>query len=77
MEIIDRLLLTVSQWMSGGLALAAAGAFAWGMVSVLFSPCHLASIPLIVADVGGRQKRLCSRQPQKMAADYNPIEYEA
>jgi cytochrome c-type biogenesis protein len=31
---------------AGPLALAAA--FAWGVVSVLLSPCHLASIPLIV-----------------------------
>ncbi|MFW5931290.1 MAG: cytochrome c biogenesis CcdA family protein [Desulfosalsimonas sp.] len=41
--------------MTGGLAVAALGAFAWGMISVLFSPCHLASIPLIVAYVGGQQ----------------------
>lgn len=53
--MFDQLLITVNQWMSGGLALAATGAFAWGMVSVLFSPCHLASIPLIVAYVGGQE----------------------
>jgi cytochrome c-type biogenesis protein len=32
------------------------------MVSVLFSPCHLASIPLIIAYVGGQQQILGSRQ---------------
>ncbi len=53
--MLDPFLITVNQWMSGGLALAATGAFAWGMVSVLFSPCHLASIPLIVAYVGGQE----------------------
>ncbi|HDI59828.1 MAG TPA: cytochrome C biosynthesis protein [Desulfobacteraceae bacterium] len=52
--MFDQLFLTVNQWMTGGLAVAAAGAFLWGMVSVLFSPCHLASIPLIVAYVGGQ-----------------------
>lgn len=31
---------------SGGLALGAA--FVWGILSILLSPCHLASIPLIV-----------------------------
>jgi cytochrome c-type biogenesis protein len=31
---------------SGGLALAAA--FVWGLLSILLSPCHLASIPLII-----------------------------
>ena len=40
----------------------ALGCFLWGMVSVLFSPCHLASIPLIIAYVGGQQQILGSRQ---------------
>ena len=40
---------------AGGTAIAALGCFLWGMISVLFSPCHLASIPLIVAYVGGQQ----------------------
>ena len=53
--MFDQFLITVNQMMSGGLAVAALGAFAWGMISVLFSPCHLASIPLIVAYVGGQQ----------------------
>jgi cytochrome c-type biogenesis protein len=48
--------------MTGGLAVAAAGAFAWGMVSVLFSPCHLASIPLIVAYVGGQENAVNPRK---------------
>jgi cytochrome c-type biogenesis protein len=53
--MFDQFLITVNQMMTGGLAVGAAGAFAWGMISVLFSPCHLASIPLIVAYVGGQQ----------------------
>lgn len=60
--MFDTFLLTINQWMSGGLVLAAAGAFAWGMVSVLFSPCHLASIPLIVAYVGGQQTAVHPRR---------------
>jgi len=42
--------------------LAAMGCFLWGMISVLFSPCHLASIPLIVGYVGGQDKMLHPRQ---------------
>ncbi|WP_085103801.1 cytochrome c biogenesis protein CcdA [Desulfovibrio gilichinskyi] len=42
--------------MTGGTALAALGCFFWGVVSVLFSPCHLASIPLIVGYVGGQKE---------------------
>lgn len=60
--MFDHFFLTINQWMTGGLAVAAVGAFAWGMVSVLFSPCHLASIPLIVAYVGGQQNPLHPRR---------------
>jgi len=41
--------------MSGGLVPAALGCFAWGVVSVLFSPSHMASIPLII---GGQKSIL-------------------
>ncbi len=54
--MLDTLFLTVNQWIAGGTMLAAAGCFVWGMVSVLFSPCHMASIPLIVGYVGGQDK---------------------
>jgi cytochrome c-type biogenesis protein len=60
--MFDQFLLTVNQWMTGGLVLAAMGAFAWGMISVLFSPCHLASIPLIVAYVGGQKSAIHPRR---------------
>jgi cytochrome c-type biogenesis protein len=48
--------------MTQGIALASMGCFLWGMISVLFSPCHLASIPLIVAYVGGQEQILKPRQ---------------
>ncbi|MFC1877309.1 cytochrome c biogenesis CcdA family protein [Thermodesulfobacteriota bacterium] len=48
--------------MSSGSIIGAVGAFTWGMVSVLFSPCHLASIPLIVAYVGGQESALNPRR---------------
>jgi len=60
--MLDNLFLTVNEWMVGGSALAAVGCFTWGMISVLFSPCHLASIPLIVAYVGGQQTALVPRR---------------
>jgi len=56
------LFFTVNEWMVGGSALAAVGCFTWGMISVLFSPCHLASIPLIVAYVGGQQTAMVPRR---------------
>ena len=60
--MFDQFLLLVNQWMTGGLAIALAGAFTWGMVSVMFSPCHLASIPLIVAYVGGQENAIHPRR---------------
>ena len=60
--MLDNLFFTVNEWMVGGSALAAVGCFTWGMISVLFSPCHLASIPLIVAYVGGQQTALVPRR---------------
>jgi len=59
---MENLFLTINEWMSGGSLIAALGCFFWGMVSVLFSPCHLASIPLIIAYVGGQEKALVPRQ---------------
>jgi len=60
--MLDSFFLAVNEWMAGGLAVAGAGAFLWGMVSVLFSPCHLASIPLIVAYVGGQETAVNPRR---------------
>ena len=53
--MLDSLFLTVNTWMTSGSTIAFIGCFAWGMVSVMFSPCHLASIPLIVAYVAGQE----------------------
>jgi len=53
---MDQFFLTINSWMVSGTSIAALGCFLWGMVSVLFSPCHLASIPLIVGYVGGQNQ---------------------
>lgn len=60
--MLEAIFLTVNYWLIGGTVIAALGAFFWGMISVVFSPCHLASIPLIVAYVGGQEKRVQARQ---------------
>lgn len=56
--MFDQALLTVNSWMMTGTTLAALGCFLWGMISVALSPCHMASIPLIVAYVAGQDKVL-------------------
>jgi len=68
--MLESLFLTVNQWMTGGIAVAAAGCFLWGMISVLFSPCHMASIPLIVGYVGGQNQTLGPRQGAKYAVAF-------
>ena len=48
--------------MTDTFALAVLGCFLWGMVSVLFSPCHLASIPLMVGYVAGQGHEIQGRE---------------
>ena len=60
--MLETFFLMVNEWIGASTALAALGCFVWGMTSVVFSPCHLASIPLIVAYVGGQQQILRPRQ---------------
>lgn len=51
---MDALFTTLSRAVEGQPALALAAAFAWGLASLLLSPCHLASIPLVVGFVSGQ-----------------------
>lgn len=55
-ELFDSL----SRAIAGAPVIALAAAAAWGVLSILLSPCHLASIPLVVGfidDQGAREKR--------------------
>jgi len=57
--------------MTGTMTFAVLGSFLWGMVSVLFSPCHLASIPLMVAYVAGQEKAVNPRQAVGYSAAFS------
>jgi len=46
--MIESILSSLSQAMSGAPVVALAAAAGWGVLSIVLSPCHLASIPLIV-----------------------------
>jgi cytochrome c-type biogenesis protein len=65
--VLDQFFLTINTWMTGSLVVAALGCFLWGLVSVLFSPCHLASIPLIVGYVAGQGRIIQGREAAKYA----------
>ncbi len=66
--MIESFFLTANEWLASGTAIAALGCFVWGVISVLLSPCHLASIPLIIAYVGGQQQTLSPKQAGSYAA---------
>lgn len=68
---MDAFFITVNQWMASGTLLAAVGCFIWGIVSVLLSPCHLASIPLIIAYVGGQETAVKPRQASVYAVAFS------
>jgi len=52
--MIDVLFSGLSEAMSGAIWLALLASFAWGMLSVLLSPCHLSSIPLVVGIISSQ-----------------------
>ena len=60
--MFESFFITVNEWITGGPLIAAVGCFLWGVISILFSPCHLASIPLIVGYVGGQEAMLTARK---------------
>ncbi len=68
---METFFITINDWMTGTMAFAVLGSFLWGMVSVLFSPCHLASIPLMVAYVAGQEKAVNPRQAVVYSAAFS------
>lgn len=51
---MERLLTALSHAIEGAPAVALSAALVWGVLSVLLSPCHLASIPLIIGFINGQ-----------------------
>jgi cytochrome c-type biogenesis protein len=59
--VVSDLLTALTRTLDGQPAFALAGAFLWGVASILLSPCHLAGVPLVVAYTG-RGSALTSRR---------------
>ena len=55
--IFESALLAINDMMLEESWLAYPGCFLWGLVSTLLSPCHLASIPLILGYIAGQEKK--------------------
>lgn len=59
--MLEQLFISLSHAVEGSAGLALGAAFTWGMLSILLSPCHLASIPLIVGFID-KQGRITTRR---------------
>jgi len=58
---MEQLFTTLTRAVEGMPAIALGAAFIWGILSILLSPCHLSSIPLIVGFIG-QQGRMSTRR---------------
>jgi cytochrome c-type biogenesis protein len=55
--VLERILTGIGTAVAGSPGVALAAAFSWGVLSVLLSPCHLSSIPLVVGYLNGGEQR--------------------
>lgn len=65
--MIMQIFTQLSKALTSNPAIALLASFIWGMLSVLLSPCHLASIPMIVGYLDG-QKDLSAKKAFKLSA---------
>ncbi|OHB62038.1 MAG: cytochrome C biogenesis protein [Planctomycetes bacterium RBG_13_46_10] len=59
--MMEKLFTTLTHAVEGTPVIALIAAFVWGILSILLSPCHLASIPLIVGFID-QQGRMSTRR---------------
>lgn len=65
--MLEQLFTALTHAVEGTPAIALAAAFVWGILSILLSPCHLATIPLIVGFING-QGRISTRRAFAISA---------
>ena len=53
---MEALFTALTYAVEGSASIALGAAFVWGILSIILSPCHLSSIPLIVGFIGGQGK---------------------
>ena len=64
--MLEQLFTTLTRAIEGAPAVAVSAAFVWGVLSIALSPCHLASIPLIVGFID-EQGRITTRRAFQIA----------
>jgi len=52
---MDSLFMYMYELLQGSFGIAIFGSFLWGITSILLSPCHLSSIPLIIGFINGKK----------------------
>lgn len=53
---MEQLFTTLTRAIEGSAVIALGAAFVWGILSIILSPCHLASIPLIIGFISDQGK---------------------
>jgi len=53
---MEQLFITLTRAVEGSPLIALSASFAWGILSIILSPCHLASLPLIIGFISGQGK---------------------
>lgn len=61
----------LTQALENGVWIASAAAVIWGVLSILLSPCHLASIPLIVGFISGQGTSLSTRRALMLSSVFS------
>ncbi|MCJ7525886.1 MAG: cytochrome c biogenesis protein CcdA [Candidatus Aminicenantes bacterium] len=64
--MLEALFTWVTKLLSGNPLLGLFGAFIWGILSILLSPCHLASIPLVIGFIS-QQEKLTTRKALRIS----------
>jgi len=54
---MEAIFIFLTDSMSGSFYFAILGSFLWGVASILLSPCHLSSIPLIIGFINGQKDK--------------------
>ena len=54
--MVENIFTSLYGAMTGAVWLAVIASFAWGVLSILLSPCHLSSIPVVVGFISSQGK---------------------
>ncbi|MHC4275662.1 MAG: cytochrome c biogenesis CcdA family protein [Planctomycetota bacterium] len=65
---MEELFTNLSHAVEGSPLVAIAASFAWGVLSIVLSPCHLASIPLIIGFISGQGVAITTRRAFALSA---------